>query len=87
MTTAPIELPDRDGHRSSGEPVSFLSVVLDCDRPRAGGENFSLEGVSRFMIGRGERREFCREGPEWTLQLPDARVSASHAELVRVEAH
>jgi transcriptional regulator of acetoin/glycerol metabolism len=87
MTTAPIELPDHDGHRSSGEPVSLLSVVLDCDRPRAGGENFSLEGVSRLMIGRGDRRAFCREGPEWTLQLPDARVSASHAELVRVEAH
>jgi transcriptional regulator of acetoin/glycerol metabolism len=86
MTTAPLEHPDCPGDRSSEERFWFLSVVLECDRLQAGGETFCLDGISRLVIGRGERREVCRQAPEWTLRLPDTRVSASHAELVRVRA-
>jgi DNA-binding NtrC family response regulator len=64
-----------------------LIVVLECDRPLAGGARFSLAGIERVAIGRGDTRQARRaHGPERTLELaiPGKSVSARHAVLTRV---
>jgi transcriptional regulator of acetoin/glycerol metabolism len=65
-----------------------LVVLLECDRPTAGGARFSLEGVDRVTIGRGDARTAARydEAGVRTLdvRVPGRSMSSSHARLVRV---
>jgi transcriptional regulator of acetoin/glycerol metabolism len=72
------ETPDRPG----------LVVVLECDRPGAGGGCAPLSGVSRVLIGRGDARrvERLEGGRALRLLLPDRKVSGEHAELLLDDA-
>jgi DNA-binding NtrC family response regulator len=64
-----------------------LVVVLECDRPLAGGARYSLEHVDRVTVGRGERRGAIRSAEDGVrtlaLQLPGRSLSAAHARIVR----
>jgi DNA-binding NtrC family response regulator len=46
----------RGQRRASVAVKTYLFVVLEGDRPLAGGARFALEGVEEVVIGRGERR-------------------------------
>jgi DNA-binding NtrC family response regulator len=65
-----------------------LVVVLECDRPLAGGARCSLDGMLHVTIGRGDQRSFRRREDRggWTLEvaLPGRSMSATHGRLVRV---
>ena len=67
---------------------THLVVLLECDRPLAGGARYALDGIERVLFGRGEQRHATRreEGGVKTLdvRLPGRSLSASHARLVRV---
>jgi len=69
---------------------SQLVVLLECDRPLAGGARYSLDGMLQVTIGRGDQRSFRRHEARggWTLEvaLPGRSLSATHARLVRVGA-
>jgi sigma-54 dependent transcriptional regulator, acetoin dehydrogenase operon transcriptional activator AcoR len=82
---------DDSGRTSVGRGVlhaPHLVVVLECDRPLAGGARYSLDGIDRVTIGRGDStRVALREGgPIGTLdlRLPGRSLSAQHARLIRV---
>jgi transcriptional regulator of acetoin/glycerol metabolism len=64
-----------------------LVVVLECDRPLAGGARHALDGIDLVTIGRGPERKAERhvEGGLRTLdvRIPGRSVSATHARLVR----
>jgi DNA-binding NtrC family response regulator len=68
-----------------------LFVVLEPERPRAGGARYSLAGTSDALIGRGPERSGRREsgngGTQLTLSLPAPRVSAVHARLRNHRGH
>jgi DNA-binding NtrC family response regulator len=67
-----------------------LVVLLECDRPLAGSARYSLDGMARVLIGRGDERGFRRreERGTWTLDVsvPGRSMSSQHARLVRVGA-
>jgi transcriptional regulator of acetoin/glycerol metabolism len=64
-----------------------LVVVLECDRPLAGGARYALDGIDLVTIGRGPERRAERhvEGGLRALdvRIPGRSVSATHARLVR----
>jgi hypothetical protein len=64
-------------------PIPHLVVVLERQRPLAGGACHSLANIERVTIGRGPARSAKRmvEGGKRTLsiEVPDPRMSASHA--------
>jgi DNA-binding NtrC family response regulator len=74
-----------DGERMYGPA---LVVLLECDRPLAGGARYSLEGIDRVFIGRGEKREVSRSSDNGVktldVRLPGRSLSTAHARLVRV---
>ena len=65
-----------------------LVVVLECDRPLAGGARYGLDAVDVVTIGRGVSRSATRRVERGLrtldLRLPGRSVSAAHARLVRV---
>jgi sigma-54 dependent transcriptional regulator, acetoin dehydrogenase operon transcriptional activator AcoR len=82
---------DDSGKASATRSVSYvphLVVLLECDRPLAGGARYSLEGVDRVTIGRGsaQRVALRNQGSVVTLdlRLPGRSLSANHARLVQV---
>ena len=82
---------DDSGKASATRSASYvphLIVLLECDRPLAGGARYSLEGVDRVTIGRGNAQRVAQrhQGNVVTLdlRLPGKSLSASHARLVRV---
>jgi transcriptional regulator with PAS, ATPase and Fis domain len=94
------DLPTSTGTEGRTPPIGFsrapapavesaprLAVVLECDRPFAGGSAHSLADVDCVLLGRGSRRTAFRdrESRELRLELPDAWVSASHARIFRRE--
>jgi transcriptional regulator of acetoin/glycerol metabolism len=89
QTTAdapPLDPPDRLDTR--GPDVPSLFVVLECDRPLAGGERYSLQGVDDVTIGRGSERRVHHDVSNagrttLVLQLPSSRLSSSHARIFR----
>jgi DNA-binding NtrC family response regulator len=89
---APAETFDDALHPSADRPSRTepqLVVVLECDRPMAGGARFSLSGVQEVRIGRGDRREAGRTSDSgYTtlhLKLPGRSLSSAHARLVSRE--
>ncbi|HEY8086761.1 MAG TPA: sigma 54-interacting transcriptional regulator [Polyangiaceae bacterium] len=64
-------------------PEPALFVVLECDRPQAGGSRHSLRGVSDVTLGRGDDRTSARDGHRLALTIPGAWMSSTHARLVR----
>ncbi len=88
-TNADLTAKDPRGH--SGPEVlterEFLFLVLEADRPMAGGARYSLDGVTEVSIGRGENRNAHREpgpaGVRLVLRVPGSSLSRLHARLVR----
>ncbi len=76
-----------DGGALQGRAVQSLALVLECDRPCAGGAAYSLERVAVATIGRGEARAASRRDVGGVVSLdvrvPSAAMSSSHARLVR----
>jgi transcriptional regulator with PAS, ATPase and Fis domain len=68
--------------------MSFLFVLLDCDRPWAGASRFTLAGTDEVTIGRGSKNRCLRETANSTrrlaLTLPTATLSSKHVRLLRV---
>src|SRR3954462_12451939 len=69
------------------ESAPRLAVVLEGDRPLAGGSPHSLADVDSVLLGRGSRRTAFRHraSRELRLELTEAWVSASHARILRRE--
>jgi sigma-54 dependent transcriptional regulator, acetoin dehydrogenase operon transcriptional activator AcoR len=71
----------RSGARK-GAPALF--VALECERPLAGPDSFSLRGIDTVVIGRGARRSARHPLPSaLELEVPDGWMSATHVELKR----
>ena len=68
-----------------------LFLVLEAERPRAGGARYSLAGTSEVLIGRGAKRAARRESgsgdTQLRLSLPASRVSSVHARLGNHRGH
>lgn len=67
--------------------VDFLYLVLEADRPRAGGARFSLLGVDEVIISRGQERKATRQRVGGVSRLivcvPGRSLSSVHARLRR----
>ena len=80
---------EEDRHRSRRVLASqtALYVVVEAQRPLAGGARFSLEGVDEVVVLRGSTRRASRERADnlnrLSLELPGRLVSAVHARLFR----
>jgi DNA-binding NtrC family response regulator len=65
--------------------VPHLFVVLECDRPSAGGARYSLAGIDEIVIGRGNERTATRETfggvRRLMLRVPGKSLSSIHARL------
>jgi transcriptional regulator with AAA-type ATPase domain len=70
---------------------THLFVVLEPERPRAGGARYSLAATSEVLIGRGPERSARRQthngGTRLTLSLPASCVSSVHARLRNHRGH
>jgi hypothetical protein len=70
--------------------VSQLFLVLECERPWAGGTRHDLGQIDEVRIGRSSRREATRSVVGGirvlTLTVPDQRMSQAHALLRRAAA-
>jgi DNA-binding NtrC family response regulator len=69
---------------SAPDPMPVLYVVLEGERPLAGGLRATLGGVNEVRIGRGAARTWSVDAAGIaTLEVPDPRMSGKHARLVR----
>jgi DNA-binding NtrC family response regulator len=63
-----------------------LFVVLEADRPAAGGARYALEGVDEVLIGRGKERKATRETTggrrRLVLRVPGPWMSSAHVRIV-----
>jgi DNA-binding NtrC family response regulator len=67
----------------------YLFLLLECDRPAAGGARYGLSGVDEVVIGRGDKRSatrltgggLCR----LVLRVPGRSMSSTHARLSRTD--
>src|SRR4051794_23129711 len=76
----------RDDLGSAGTLLTgpVLYVVLEGERPLAGGLRASLADVKEVRIGRGAARTWSVDGGGVaTLEVPDPRMSGKHARLLR----
>jgi DNA-binding NtrC family response regulator len=81
----------QDDTSSTGDALfplrPHLFVVLECDRPTAGGARHALLGVEEVVIGRGEERSAVREtsggAPRLFVSLPGKSLSSTHARLTK----
>jgi len=68
-----------------------LFVVLEAERPRAGGARYGLAETNEVLIGRGSDRTARRQngsgGTQLKLSLPASRVSGLHARLRNHRGH
>ena len=65
-------------------PTPMLYVVVEGERPLAGGLRATLTGVREIRIGRGAARTWLvDDAGVATLEVPDPRMSGKHARLVR----
>lgn len=82
----PTLVDDDDG--AAPEPRSqhaaFLFVVLECERPRAGGSRHQLTGIRSVAIGRASERRATRAHGGLDLRIPDGRLSQNHARITLV---
>jgi transcriptional regulator of acetoin/glycerol metabolism len=75
----------RDTRATLRAPQLFL--MIECERPSAGSARHTLEGIDEVVIGRRATRTVERvlagNKGRLTLGVPDRRLSAQHARLVR----
>ncbi|HEX9295432.1 MAG TPA: sigma 54-interacting transcriptional regulator [Polyangiaceae bacterium] len=86
--------PTSDTFRDSQAPGSpdlmtlrpYLFVVLECDRPAAGGARYALSGVEEIVIGRGPERRATRQITggisRLIVSVPGRSMSSTHARLL-----
>src|SRR5262252_6834174 len=64
-----------------------LFVILEADRPMAGGARYALADVDEVVIGRGSERRAIREivggRRRLTVRVPGRFVSSVHVRLLR----
>jgi transcriptional regulator with GAF, ATPase, and Fis domain len=63
--------------------VPYLFVAIEASRPLAGGARLALDDLDDIAIGRGDTRAVTRTGRSATLTIPDRRMSAQHARILR----
>jgi DNA-binding NtrC family response regulator len=72
-----------------GRTSPELVLLFERDRPTAGSVRYSLAGLSEVEIGRGAERETelrsNGDAKQLLVHVPDRRVSAPHARLVKTE--
>jgi len=72
----------------SRRPQRWLALVLECGRIDAGAARWSLAGIDRVELGRGDRRRARRSRVDGAqvlrIEVPDPRVSNAHARVVRI---
>src|SRR5258708_21315820 len=65
----------------------YLFVVLECDRPVAGGARYALAGVDEVIVGRGSERSATRQIAggitRLMVRLPARSMSSTHARFLR----
>ncbi len=75
---------------ASARDVAHLFVVLEADRPLAGGARYSLAGLDQVLLGRGSERRATRSEDDGVgtlrLELPGKSLSSVHARLLRTSA-
>jgi transcriptional regulator of acetoin/glycerol metabolism len=64
-------------------PAAHVFVVLEADRPDAGGIRCALADVDEVLLGRGDARTAKREGRVLEIAVPDRKVSTRHARILR----
>ena len=64
--------------QKSAPPGPFLFVVLEGQRPLAGGSRHALAEIDEVSIGRGPARAATREGRRLRITLPDPWASVEH---------
>jgi DNA-binding NtrC family response regulator len=76
---------DEGASQTALEPSSpFLFVLLEADRPEAGGTRHQLTGLRSVSLGRASERRATRAHGELVLRIPDGRLSHEHARLTLV---
>jgi hypothetical protein len=87
VPTQTVEETKGDGRERAHLTLPHLFLVLECERPWAGGTRHDLAQVDEITIGRGARRCAVRSVVEGRrileLRVPDARMSQRHARIVR----
>src|SRR6185295_4387294 len=82
-------LKDEVSSRRGGPlPVfPYLFVVLECDRPTAGGARYALTDVDEVIVGRGATRKATLRIVErvrrLTITIPSRSMSATHARFAK----
>ena len=65
---------------------AHLFIVLEGERPLAGGARYSVDGYFEIVLRRGAQRETARKVVgrirQLSISIPDRRMSATHARLV-----
>ena len=87
-STAADTAQERSESRNQLFPLQpHLFVVLECDRPDAGGARYSLANVDEVSLGRGAARTVKRETVNGVrrliVTLPGRWLSSAHARLTR----
>ncbi|HEY3499814.1 MAG TPA: sigma 54-interacting transcriptional regulator [Polyangiaceae bacterium] len=79
---------DAPGRLSHDELLALpqLFLVMECDRPKAGGARYCLSGVNTVEIGRAAERFGSVENGVLRVGVPGKSMSGRHASLVRAEA-
>ncbi len=89
-STAAETWQDEEGTGSAPPPVRpHLFVVLECDRPAAGGARHSLLDVDEVIVGRGPGRAAERETVgglrRLVVRVPGKWLSSTHARITQVD--
>ncbi len=84
MPTESTERTPSAGRPRGPRLEPYLFLVIEGARLAAGGARVALAGVDVLVLGRGDERAIRRtEGTTVALDVPDARMSAAHARIVR----
>lgn len=87
MTLPQEQTLDEVAPSSSRAPARapVLFVVLEAERPLAGGARYALSGIRTITLGRGESRGATRAHGALTLTAPGRWISSRHAEVRAVD--
>jgi hypothetical protein len=83
MTSTTLSYAKPHSPRATLNARPHLVVALECGAPLAGASRHELGATDEVTIGRDAARSFTRAGARLDLKLPDARMSGSHARIVR----
>ena len=75
--------PTNEGPDAAAPMHPHLAVLLECDRPLAGGLRLDIKELDEVVVGRGPERAVERTGKKLTLRIPGGAMSATHARFVR----